>query len=64
MRAEATRLSLPENGWFGGILIDEMSVQQDLQIVKQGGDMCLVGNVDLGDLGNLLDAISKGVKIR
>ena len=59
MRNEAIRLSLPEQGWWGGILIDEMSIQQDLQIIKKGRDMCLVGNHDIGSLGNLADKISK-----
>lgn len=37
-----------KDGMYGGILIDEMSIQEDLTIVKTGKSMKLVGNVDLG----------------
>jgi hypothetical protein len=36
MHAEACRLKLPEEGWTGGIIMDEMAIQQDLQICKNG----------------------------
>ena len=43
----------------GFLLLDEMSIQQDLQIVKRGSRWSIVGCVDLGPLVNNLDVISK-----
>lgn len=52
MMAESLRLKeegkLPNEGFYGGILIDEMAIQQDLTIVKKGKSMHLIGNVNLG----------------
>ena len=42
----------------GFVLLDEMSIQQDLQIVKRGSRWSVVGCVDLGNLVNNLDIIS------
>ena len=42
----------------GYILLDEMSIQQDLQIVKRGRSWSIVGAVDLGCTVNSLDEIS------
>ena len=42
----------------GYILLDEMSIQQDLQIMKHGRSWSIVGVVDLGCTVNSLDEIS------
>ena len=43
-------------GTFNGyLLLDEMSIQQDLQVVKRGKSWSLVGAVDLGSTVNSLD---------
>ena len=42
--------------------MDEMSIQQDLQVVKHGQDWEVVGTVDLGPLVNDLDELSKRKK--
>lgn len=34
MFEEAKRRAIPEEGWTGGIIINEMSIQSDLQICK------------------------------
>ena len=39
----------------GHLLLDEMSIQEDLQVVKRGREWSLVGAVDLGDTVNSLD---------
>ena len=44
------------------ILLDEMSIQEDLQVVKWGEYWELVGAVDLGPLVNDLEAIDKKKK--
>ena len=46
----------------GFVLLDEMSIQQDLQIVRQGQKWSIVGAVDLGNMVNSLDEISNEKK--
>jgi hypothetical protein len=46
MHTEAKRLKIPTEGWTGGIVIDEMSIQEDLQICKSGDGIEIVGLVD------------------
>lgn len=55
MRKEALRLEHDPGIFMGYLLLDEMSVQQDLQIKKQGQDWHIVGAVDLGPIVNNLD---------
>lgn len=47
----------------GFILLDEMSIQQDLQIVQRGSKWSIVGAVDLGLTVNSLDQISCNKKM-
>lgn len=47
------------NTFHGVILLDEMSIQQDLQVVKRGEQWEIVGAIDLGPLVNSLDDIHK-----
>ena len=52
-----------EHGVFNGLLLmDEMSIQQDLQFVKKGQEWEIVGSVDLGELVNDLDEVSPNSK--
>jgi hypothetical protein len=47
MRSEATRLQVvPKEGLYGGIILDEMSIQEDLQIINQGKESTLSGLID------------------
>ncbi|XP_052250783.1 uncharacterized protein LOC127857994 isoform X2 [Dreissena polymorpha] len=43
MHAEALRLNVPPYGWKGGIILDEMAIQKDLQIQKNGDVVELIG---------------------
>ena len=58
MHAEA-KLRTSESTFNGFLLIDEMAIQQDLHIVRRGSSWSLVGAVDLGEICNSLDEISK-----
>ena len=49
---ESQRLNLGKDNLEGGILLDEMAVQKDLQVVRRGDKWQLMGAVDLGDLSN------------
>jgi hypothetical protein len=52
MHAEAVEKQIHEDGWMGGIVIDEMSIQSDLQISKNGDAVELCGFTDVGNEGN------------
>lgn len=60
MHEEAKRQNIPENGYVGGLIIDEMSIQADIQICKSGDVVELAGLMDLGDEGNISHALRKG----
>jgi hypothetical protein len=42
MRNEAALKNIPPEGYEGGLIIDEMSIQPDLQFKKRGGDIQLI----------------------
>ena len=46
MKNEAGRLKIEKEGFYGGLLLDEMSIQEDLQIVNQGKSSSFYGLVD------------------
>ena len=48
MSSEANRQNVEINGWNGGIIIDEMTIQEDLVMRNVDGEMKLVGLVELG----------------
>lgn len=50
MVKEAEKKGIKEHGKRGGILIDEMSIQDDLQIVKKGDSWSIIGAVDMGEI--------------
>ena len=63
MEKEAKRQNVSAFGKRGGLVIDEMSIQDDLQVVRKGDAWCIVGGVDMGETNNLLSIISnKGKK--
>ena len=62
MQKEAERQSVPAFGRHGGIVIDEMSIQDDLVITKKGSEWHLVGMVDMGEVNNDIDVIQRGEK--
>ncbi len=55
----ADRKNLPSSGRRGGLVFDEMAIQEDLQMDNSGGNMKLVGAVDLGTESRLLDKLRK-----
>ena len=49
MRREVKEQNLSESALSGGLVFDEMEIEEDLQTVKSGEELTLVGFVDLGD---------------
>ncbi|KAH3696542.1 hypothetical protein DPMN_084014 [Dreissena polymorpha] len=62
MLEEATRQELPPEGFYGGLIFDEMSIQSDVQLCKNGDVIELIGLVDLGEEGNISNTLRKGKK--
>ena len=60
MFEEARRKNIPVEGYNGGLIIDEMSIQSDIQICKNGDLIELTGFVDVGDEGNSNLILRKG----
>lgn len=60
MQQEATRLLIPKEGYYGGILLDEMSLQEDIQIVRDGKDSYLSGVVENEPDVMLMHVINEG----
>lgn len=56
MRDEALKVNEKGSAFDGFLLIDEMSIQEDLQIVKRGQEWKIVGAVDLGPIATNLDS--------
>lgn len=61
MYNEATRLEVPKEGFVGGIVLDEMSIQEDLQIEKTRSGIELIGFVNKGDVGNTCATLRAGM---
>lgn len=57
MKKEADRQKVSTFGRRGGICIDEMTIQDDLQIVKEGDAWKIVGAVDMGEINNNMAVI-------
>ena len=62
MWCKAEKCGDPAGTYNRMILLDEISIQQDLQVVKRDHDWDIVGAVDLGPLVNGLEDISKRKK--
>ena len=60
MRQEATNQKLPTEGLYGGIILDEMAIQQDLQIVREGKGSTFVGLVDNEPESMMMHAANNG----
>lgn len=59
---EISRQNVSEFGRHGGLVIDEMSIQDDLIITKSGDTWNLVGFVDMDTTNNNIDIICNGKK--
>ena len=62
MTKEATKQNLSQFAKRDGIKIDEMSRQDDIQIVRKGDAWSLVGAVDMGDTTNDIAVITNKEK--
>ena len=62
MMKEMEKQNVSEFGRHGGIIIDEMSIQDDLIITKSGDSWNIVGFVDMDRVNNNIDIISKNKK--
>jgi hypothetical protein len=60
MHCEAVRKEIHHDGWIGGIVIDEMSIQSDLQLSKNGDVVELCGLSDVGEEGNASTVLRTG----
>lgn len=58
MKKEAERQNVSDFGRRGGLVIDEMSIQDDLQIVRKGEAWSIVGGVDMGETNNDISIIT------
>ena len=61
MLAEANVRNIPEDGLVGGTIFDEMAIQTDVQINKNGDVVEIVGFTDLGEEGDLCYSLRKGI---
>jgi hypothetical protein len=64
MHEEANRLGMDENARIGGIVFDEMSIQEDIELQKNGGVLELCGFTELGAEGDLCQILKKGTRER
>jgi hypothetical protein len=62
MKKEMDRQDIPQFGRHEGIVIDEMTIQDDLVKTKSGDTWKLVGYVDVDDTNNNIDVICNGQK--
>ena len=64
MKEEAKKHYPSESSFRGGICIDEMSIQEDLCMVKTNGEVRLVGFVDMGPEAYHLNILCTGKRER
>lgn len=62
MRNEAARRDVSDFGMHGGILIDEMAIQDDLVISKTGDSWDIVSMTDMGETNNNIKILADGRK--
>lgn len=60
MFEEALRKEVPKEGWAGGLIIDEMAIQSDIQIHKSGDIVELAGFTNYGEEGNVCKILRTG----
>lgn len=60
MHEEANRLGLSSNDRLGGVIFDEMTIQQDIQLEKNGSVLEFTGFTDLGREGDMCNQLRKG----
>ena len=57
MYNEAKHLNISSCNWQGGLILDEISIQDDIQIVKRSDQWIIVGAVDMGPLVNCMESV-------
>ena len=62
MKKEMDRQKVSDFGRHGGIIIDEMTIQDDLIITKSGDTWNLVGFIDMDKTNNDIEVICSGKK--
>ena len=62
MAKEAERQKVRNFGRRGGLIVDEMSIQDELQIVRKGDAWTIVGGVDMGETNNTISVITNNTK--
>ena len=60
MQQEASRKNLTEFGKRGGLILDEMTVQEDLQIQRKDDAWEVIGGEDMGPTNNAISTIVRG----
>ena len=60
MRLEANNQSLPPHGYHGGLILDEMAIEEDLQMVRNGKFTKLIGFADCGVESSLMKTVRSG----
>ncbi|WAR24514.1 hypothetical protein MAR_038183 [Mya arenaria] len=60
MMAEAEQNKLPEDGYKGGLVFDEMAIPKDIQITKNGDAIELDDLVDVDEEANACQRLRKG----
>ena len=60
MHDEATKRNISKEGRCGGIMLDEMAIQEDLQLKQEKGTMKLVGAIDLGNEDQCMRTLQTG----
>ena len=62
MKKEAERQNVSDFGKRGGLIVDEMSIQDELQIVRKGDAWSIVDGVDMGQTNNIISTITHNQK--
>lgn len=62
MKKEAELQSVSTFGHRGGLLLDEMSIQDDIEILRKGDAWDLVDAVDMGQTNNVINVVSSNKK--
>lgn len=62
IKEQAVINKISEFGFHGGPLVDEMTIQDDLVITKDGDSWTVVGLIDMGETNNNIKIITSGMK--
>lgn len=57
MALEAKGVEAKPDNYCGGLLLDDMSIQEDVTLKKVGNSFIMLGNVDVGETSNLMNII-------